>query len=128
MQAEFIALVLFAILGLQDLKTRKVDNILIFLLWLPAVVLSPNDLLGWFIALGLLNEVVARFCGPIVGWGDVLMFGPFMAVLGALGGIYAGFGLLMFGLCLVLGFKKKIPLGTVFFAIYLLSAAIHGIV
>lgn len=120
MIVELIALILFGVLGYQDWKTHKVNNALIFLLWIPACILSPIYLLSAFIALGLCNEVIARFFGPMVGWGDVLMFGPFIAILTALGLPYAIGGYYVFALCLIATYvwKKKIPLGAVFFLTY----------
>jgi len=123
MLIEIIALILFGILAYQDLKTHKVNNVLIFLLWLPAFMLAPNYLLAAFISLGFVNEVLAHFRSHIVGWGDVLMFGPFVAVMAALGHYQYLMGLFAFGTCLMASSigKKKLPLGTVFFLIYAIT-------
>ena len=121
MLIELAALVLLAILGYQDLKTHKVNNVLIFLLWLPAMILAPNYLVAAFVALGFVNEVLAHFHSPIVGWGDVLMFGPFVALMAALGYYQYLIGLMMFGASLTTSCigKKKIPIGAIFFLTYM---------
>jgi len=128
---QFAALSLFWVLGVQDFRTKRVNNIIVLLLWIPSMALQPIYLLSTFIVLALGNEIVFSIQKkPLCGWGDVLMFGPYIALLMDLGYFYAAIGYFAFALALAYTaiIKNKVPLGMVFFLFYFVSSIVKGII
>jgi hypothetical protein len=134
MDLIFVGAFLFVlgILALEDIRTRKLADILLAILWMLMVIGHSIELAGLAFAFAFLLLYAAPICfwkRPIVRWGDVLLLPPliaFCSVVGGLTGIY--FAILMLGFTLIVSFKKELPFAAICFgtALIVVICALFG--